>query len=70
VRILVQSSPLAGFKYHAGEDLWPELREGDRLDLVREPDNERRQRDPRRMARPETGLPAAQGKPGRGGGDG
>jgi hypothetical protein len=40
VRILVQSSPLAGFKYHAGEDLWPELREGDRLDLVREPDNE------------------------------
>jgi hypothetical protein len=31
VRILVQSSPLAGFKYHAGEDLWPELREGDRL---------------------------------------
>jgi hypothetical protein len=40
VRILVQSSPLAGFKYHAGEDLWPELREGDRLYLVREPDNE------------------------------
>ena len=40
VRILVQSSPLAGFKYHAGEDLWPDLREGDRLDLVREPDNE------------------------------
>ncbi|MBI5901455.1 MAG: HIRAN domain-containing protein [Rhodocyclales bacterium] len=40
VRILVQSSPLAGFKYHAGEDLWPELREGDRLDLVREPDND------------------------------
>jgi hypothetical protein len=31
VRILVQSSPLAGFKYHAGEDLWHELREGDRL---------------------------------------
>ncbi len=40
VRILVQSSPLAGFKYHAGEDLWPELREGDRLDLVREPQND------------------------------
>lgn len=40
VRILVQSSPLAGFKYHAGEDLWPDLREGDRLDLVREPDNQ------------------------------
>jgi hypothetical protein len=39
VRILVQSSPLAGFKYHAGESLWHEMREGDRLALVREPDN-------------------------------
>ena len=29
VRILVQSSPLAGFKYYAGEALWDELREGD-----------------------------------------
>ncbi len=39
VRILVQSSPLAGFQYHAGEALWQELREGDRLMLVREADN-------------------------------
>jgi hypothetical protein len=39
VRILVQSSPLAGFQYHAGETLWQEMREGDRLTLVREADN-------------------------------
>lgn len=39
VRVLVQSSPLAGFQYHAGASLWHELREGDRLQLVREPDN-------------------------------
>ena len=39
VRILVQSSPLAGFQYHAGETLWQEMREGDRLVLVREADN-------------------------------
>ena len=40
VRILVQSSPLAGFRYYAGETLWQEMREGDRLTLVREADNE------------------------------
>ena len=39
VRILVQSSPLAGFRYYAGESLWHEMREGDRLVLVREADN-------------------------------
>lgn len=39
VRILVQSSPLAGFQYHAGETLWQEMHEGDRLLLVREADN-------------------------------
>ncbi len=39
MRILVQSSPLAGFGYYAGEALWGELREGDALSLVREPDN-------------------------------
>jgi hypothetical protein len=39
VRILVQSSPLAGFRYYAGEALWREMREGDRLALVREADN-------------------------------
>jgi hypothetical protein len=40
VRILVQSSPLAGFRHYAGETLWHEMREGDRLMLVREADNE------------------------------
>jgi hypothetical protein len=40
VRILVQSSPLAGFQYYAGEALWQEMHEGDKLDLFREPDNE------------------------------
>lgn len=39
VRILVQSSPLAGFRYYAGEILWHEMREGDELTLVRETDN-------------------------------
>ncbi|MCK9379813.1 MAG: HIRAN domain-containing protein [Sulfuritalea sp.] len=39
VRILVQSSPLAGFRYYAGETLWQDMREGDRLALVREADN-------------------------------
>jgi hypothetical protein len=39
VKILVQSSPLAGFQFHAGAELWRELREGDTLALVREPDN-------------------------------
>lgn len=39
VRILVQSSPLAGFRYYAGETLWQEMKVGDELDLVREPDN-------------------------------
>lgn len=40
VKVLVQSSPLAGFQYHAGGELWPELRVGDVLTLVREPDNQ------------------------------
>jgi len=39
VRILVQSSPLAGFRYYAGGDVWSEMREGDRLTLVREAGN-------------------------------
>ncbi|MBI5860611.1 MAG: HIRAN domain-containing protein [Rhodocyclales bacterium] len=39
VRLLVQSSPLAGFRYYAGETLWQAMREGDRLTLVREADN-------------------------------
>jgi hypothetical protein len=39
VRVLVQSSPLAGFRHHAAAELWDELRVGDALELVREPDN-------------------------------
>lgn len=37
--ILLQDSPLAGFQYHAGKQLWPQMRVGDQLVLVREPDN-------------------------------
>jgi len=37
--ILLQDSPLAGFQYHAGKAVWPELRVGDALTLAREPDN-------------------------------
>ncbi|HBU28971.1 MAG: HIRAN protein [Thiobacillus sp. GWE1_62_9] len=37
--ILLQDSPLAGFQYHAGKTLWPQMRVGDALSLVREPDN-------------------------------
>ena len=39
IRILVQSSPLAGFQYHAGTNVWHELKEGDALSLRREADN-------------------------------
>ncbi len=39
VRLLVQSSPLAGFRYHEAAAVWQELAVGDRLDLVREPAN-------------------------------
>ena len=39
VRILVQSSPLAGFRYHAASEVWDQLRLGDALELRREPDN-------------------------------
>lgn len=39
VKLLVQSSPLAGFQYHAGETVWDDLKVGDTLELVREPDN-------------------------------
>lgn len=37
--IVLQDSPLAGFQYHAGKAVWPQLRVGDTLALVREPDN-------------------------------
>ena len=39
VRLLVQSSPVAGFRYHAAAGLWSELRVGDTLELEREAAN-------------------------------
>jgi hypothetical protein len=39
VRILVQSSPLAGFNYHQAPEVWRGIRVGDALALAREPDN-------------------------------
>jgi len=37
--ILLQDSPLAGFQYHEGKVLWPQMHVGDPLTLVREPGN-------------------------------
>lgn len=39
VRMLVQSSPLAGFRHADAAEVWPDLHAGDDLELVREPDN-------------------------------
>ena len=39
IKVLVQSSPLAGFQFYAGRELWDEMQAGDALLLVREPDN-------------------------------
>ena len=39
VRLLVQSAPLAGFRYHAAGEVWNDLRVGDALELVREAGN-------------------------------
>lgn len=39
IRLVVQSSPLAGFRYYAASEVWSEMRVGDRLELVREADN-------------------------------
>ena len=39
VRLLVQSSPLAGFRHGEAAHVWALLKPGDALDLVREPDN-------------------------------
>jgi hypothetical protein len=38
-RIVIQDSPLAGFKYYDGKALWGQLKVGDALKLVREPHN-------------------------------
>lgn len=39
IRVLVQSSPLAGSQYYAVGERWREMRVGDTLALVREADN-------------------------------
>lgn len=39
IRFLVQSSPLAGFRYYQAQRVWGSLRVGDELELVREPSN-------------------------------
>lgn len=39
IRMLVQSAPLAGVRYGEAAALWPLLRLGDPLELVREADN-------------------------------
>lgn len=38
-RIELQRSPVAGFQYHQGEAVWANLQVGERVSLVREPDN-------------------------------
>lgn len=38
-RIVVQSSPLAGFRHYEAPNLWAEIKLGDPLSLVREPAN-------------------------------
>lgn len=38
-RVIVQSSPLAGFQFYSGKALWEQMRVGHELALVREPDN-------------------------------
>lgn len=35
----LQISPVAGFQYHHGETLWPQLATGQSLTLIREPGN-------------------------------
>lgn len=39
LRLLVQESPLAGYRYADAAQVWPLLRVGDALELSREPDN-------------------------------
>ncbi len=39
LRIELQRSPVAGFQYHRGESIWTDLRVGEGVNLVREPDN-------------------------------
>ncbi len=39
IGILIQNSPLAGSQYYAVSKIWNEIRAGDRLTLIREPEN-------------------------------
>jgi hypothetical protein len=39
VKILVQTSPLAGAQFHDAREIWHDMQPGDPLTLVREPDN-------------------------------
>ena len=39
VKILVQSSPLAGSQFYAVSSVWQEIQLGNRLTLIREPEN-------------------------------
>lgn len=39
IRVVLQSSPLAGFRYYAAATAWPEMQIGDELVLAREPGN-------------------------------
>ncbi|PKO92051.1 MAG: HIRAN protein [Betaproteobacteria bacterium HGW-Betaproteobacteria-10] len=39
VRMLIQSSALAGSQYYAASEIWLQMKVGDRLELIREPDN-------------------------------
>ncbi len=39
IEVLVQQSPLAGSQYYALSSVWSEIRPGDRLSLIREPEN-------------------------------
>jgi len=38
-QIIVQRSPLAGFQYYSGKQLWDDMKVSDTLTLTREPDN-------------------------------
>lgn len=39
IEMQIQRSPLAGSQYYALGEFWRQIKVGDRLDLIREPDN-------------------------------
>ena len=60
VRVLVQNSPLAGFRYHAAAEVWRELRVGDRARArARAGQPARPERGGGALARPQARLRAA-----------